>query len=302
MDEQLALLRSALAHQVPPGATAPVDVSVSRSYGESTVTLRTQIGGAVPQAMPPQSVPRQMAPPMQMAPASGGAPVSLASVGQLEPEKPASIARAYTRNSFYEDEDQVPTLLAEIERLKRKALSRGVNLTSPQEDVPAEDVATLRQIFAIADENGVGEINRDQLGELHVVLGEPLTDQELASAFKAMDANRSNTISFEDFLAWYTLAHSSSGMLSKKGTTYTNRFQKIMNKLQSSFDIKHLTTVTTGEPMSLDYRVQFHYNDSGQLKQISPWHDIPLFSPDGHVSREREILLRFASICRSFFL
>ena len=39
----------------------------------------------------------------------------------------------------------------------------------------------------------------------------------------------------------------------------------------------------TGEPKSLDFRVQFHYNDHGQLKQISPWHDIPLFSPDGFV-------------------
>ena len=56
-----------------------------------------------------------------------------------------------------------------------------------------------------------------------------------------------------------------------------------MNKLSSTFDIRHLTTATTGEPRSLDYRVQFHYNDGGQLKQISPWHDIPLFSPDGYV-------------------
>ena len=51
---------------------------------------------------------------------------------------------------------QVPALLAEIDRLKRKALSRGVNLQSPHEDVPAEDVAMLRQVFAIADDTGDG--------------------------------------------------------------------------------------------------------------------------------------------------
>ena len=33
----------------------------------------------------------------------------------------------------------------------------------------------------------------------------------------------------------------------------------------------HLTTTTTGEPRSLDYRLQFHYNDNGELKQISPY-------------------------------
>merc|ERR1719310_853851 len=199
------------------------------------------------------------------------------------------IQRAYTRNSFYETEAEVPALLAEIDRLKRKALARGVNLTSPHEGVPAEDVAVLRQVFSIADDTGDGRIDREQLGQLHIVLGEPLTDSELTSAFKAMDANRMGTVEFEDFLAWYTLAHSASGMLSKKGSSYTSRFQKIMNKLSSAFDIKHLTTAMTGEPNSLDYRVQFHYNDSGQLKQISPWHDIPLFSPDGYVHMITEI-------------
>lgn len=113
------------------------------------------------------------------------------------------------------------------------------------------------------------------------MLGEPLTADELGSAFKAMDANRSGTVSFEDFLAWYTLAHSSSGMLSKKGSAYTARFKKIMQQLSTAFDIKQLTTAKSGEPCSLDFRVAFHYNDQGQLKEISPWHDIPLFSKDG---------------------
>ena len=206
MDEQLALLQQALSRPVPAGA-APIDVSVSRQYGESTVTMRTQLaagGGGAPARAPalPTAQPNIVPLSSQM----------------LPPEPPAGgIARAYTTNSFYDDQAEVPALLAEIDRLKRKALSRGVNLTSPQEDVPAEDVAVLRQVFSIADDTGDGFINREQLGQLHIVLGEPLEEAELSSAFKAMDANRSGTISFEDFLAWYTLAHSASGMLSKKG-------------------------------------------------------------------------------------
>jgi len=124
---------------------------------------------------------------------------------------------------------------------------------------------------------------------MHVVLGEPLTDEEGRSAFKAMDSNRSGNISFEDFLAWYTLAHSKSGVLSKKGTAYTNRFKKIMSKIGGAFDPKHLSTFTSGTPHSLDFRVLFHYNDNGELKQISPWHDIPLYSPDGYVHMITEI-------------
>lgn len=50
-----------------------------------------------------------------------------------------------------------------------------------------------------------------------------------------------------------------------------------------------LTNTVTGQPRSLEFRVQFHYNDHGQLKQISPWHDIPLYTPDGNIHMVVEI-------------
>ena len=228
MDEQLALLHDAMRR---PSVGAPIDISVSRQCGDCTVVMRGQLGaeGSSPAPMP------QAAPPP---------PMPLSAAGTLPTEPAPGIQRAYTRNSFYElDADgEVPNLLAEIDRLKRKALSRGVVLTSKDEDVPAEDVVMLRQIFSIADDTGDGKINQEQLGQLHSVLGEPLNEGELHTAFKAMDTSKSGWVTFEDFLAWYTLAHSSSGILSKKGSAYTARFQKIMSKLTSTFDIKHLTT------------------------------------------------------------
>ena len=33
-----------------------------------------------------------------------------------------------------------------------------------------------------------------------------------------------------------------------------------------------------GQEGTLEYRVNFHYNDNGVLKRISPWHDIPLYA------------------------
>ena len=73
----------------------------------------------------------------------------------------------------------------------------------------------------------------------------------------------------------------SSPPRSSRIQAYTARFKKIMNKIEGFFDLKHLTTTTTGKPKSLDYRVQFHYHVKGQLKQISPWHDIPLDAGNG---------------------
>ena len=244
MDEQYALLAQAMARAPLPGAA--VDISVSRQYGDNTVTMRTQLGAVQGGALP--------APPMAGSSSSQAPGIPLSAVGGLpETSGGVGIQRAHTRNSFYEDEEQVPQLLAEIERLKRKALSRGITLTSAQEEVPAEDVATLRQVFSIADDTGAGEIDKEQLGQLHIVLGEPLTEVELNSAFKAMDANRSGSVSFEDFLSWYTMAHSASGMLSKKGSAYTSRFAKIMNKFSGALDIKNLTTAKTGEPHMCHY-------------------------------------------------
>ena len=214
MDEQMQLLQQVMSRPVPAGS-APIDVSVSRQYGESTLTMRTQLvpaAGRIPP--PPPSSQMQQLQPASM-PLSSAADISQpmpgtgmrgsfwASTGRRpSAEAPEGIGRTHTGNSFYEEQSEVPALLAEIERLKRKALSRGVNLTSKDEHVPTEDMAVLKQVFAIADESGDGFIGKEELAQLHVVLGEPLVDEELNSAFKAMDSERKGQINFEDFLAW----------------------------------------------------------------------------------------------------
>jgi len=209
MDQQLALIEDALrkARTTDLGGM-PLDISVSRQYGDSTVTLRTNL--PVTKSGP--------SPPMRSDLGSAGASGDLPGGGL------GGVGRLVSTASFFGDDqqgvprqhsleqgiggDEVIRLSAEIDRLKRKALSRGVNLTSKDEDVPSEDVAMLRQVFALADSTGDGFINEVELGQMHQVLGEPLSDAEVHSAFKAMDSNRSNTIDFDDFLSWYTLAHS----------------------------------------------------------------------------------------------
>jgi len=292
MEEQLTLIEDALKRaRLAKLGGMPLDIAVARQYGDSTVTLRTQLPAKEVSAKAPtvgglQNLPAQAPARAQEGVDRGYSTVSLFEA-DAQPQKAAP--RMTSAGSFYDEGSEVSSLLNEIERLKRKALSRGVNLTSPQEDVPAEDVTMLKQIFSLADQSGDGFLEMEEISNLHYVLGEPLSEAEAVTAFKAMDRTGAGRISFDDFIAWYTLAHSSSGMLSKKGIAYTQRFKKIMAKVEGAFDIKNLTTMSVGQPKSLEYRVQFHYNDRGQLKQISPWHDIPLYTTDGHLHFITEI-------------
>ena len=128
MDEQYALLTQAMAQAPMP--SAPIDVSVSRQYGDNTVTLRTQIGtSAIPAVMPTMMPTAPMSVPLSAAP-------SLAA-HSLAAHPGPGIARQQTRNSFYDDDDKEKMeLLQEIDRLKRKGLSMGITLTSSQEVSP----------------------------------------------------------------------------------------------------------------------------------------------------------------------
>lgn len=282
MEEALSLVNEAVERARSLKLESTLHVSLQRSIGDNQLTFNV--------AVPPEEYPthRQVARPkgtedrrvdklMPLGARSNTDLDAVALAGGILSDRRESLLSDSTPN------DDVARLMAEIERLKRKALSRGVNLTSKDEDVPAEDVARLRTVFALADNTGSGFINKQQLQALHLALGEPLTDDEAHDAFKRMDVNKTGTLDFDDFLSWFTLAHSRSGLLSKKGQAYSRRFKKLMARIEGAFDLKGLSSSETGEVGTLGYRINFHYNDNGVLKRISPWHDIPLFANDGNV-------------------
>ena len=158
MNEQLALIEEAFRRaRSQPLSGVPIDIAVARQYGDSTVTLRTQLparGGnssVQPRAAGPSGEAFTLGDLSAVAKGKSdeGVDRKVSTASFFDPPGRADgVARGETSLSWADGESsmQVGTLLAEIERLKRKALSRGVNLTSPQEDVPAEDVAMLRQV------------------------------------------------------------------------------------------------------------------------------------------------------------
>ena len=160
MDQQLALVQEALRRaQFAPTGGVPIDISVARQRGEYAVTIHAQvIGGARPATRNGVSVPASTVPPLRISPTRERnssffmqEPQSRAMDGETLKRSDDGVVRNGAQNEGAEtprsltEGDEVANLLSEIERLKRQALSRGINLASPQEDVPAEDVAMLRQ-------------------------------------------------------------------------------------------------------------------------------------------------------------
>ncbi|KAJ1622255.1 inorganic pyrophosphatase [Pavlovales sp. CCMP2436] len=295
MDEALTLVADAVRSARGLRLDSTVSVTLQRAVGDNQLTFVVQVPPAgqveAAAAAAPRTFARASAPPRAIAMGGESSEMRPRVEPALGPRMNSEIdvlaisgvgERRETLGGTAES-DEVKTLMAEIERLKRKALSRGVNLTSQHEDVPAEDVARLRAVFSMADSTGSGYINASELQALHALLGEPLTDEEASDAFRRIDVNQSGDISFDDFLSWFTLAHSRSGMLSKKGLAYNQRFKKLFARIEGLFDLKNLTVSSQGVIGTLEFRLNFHYNDNGVLKRVSPWHDIPLYSQDGNV-------------------
>ena len=290
MEEAIALVNEAVDRARSMKLDSTLNVSLLRHIGDNQITFSVQVPPHGIDEAKERSLARQKERERSMdghtVGITGATPLYSRSNTDMDAQVLAGSLISQRRESMMSESaaaDEVQRLTSEIERLKRKALSRGVNLTSKDEDVPAEDVARLRSLFTLADSTGNGQINEKELQALHQALGEPLADDEAHDAFKRMDVNKSGEITFDDFLSWFTLAHSRSGILSKKGQAYSQRFKKLMAQIQGHFDLKSLSCSQSGEAGTLGYRMNFHYNDNGVLKRISPWHDIPLAATDGNL-------------------
>ncbi|ETO13123.1 acidocalcisomal pyrophosphatase, partial [Reticulomyxa filosa] len=89
-------------------------------------------------------------------------------------------------------------------------------------------------------------------------------------------------IPFNSFLVWWSTAHKGG----KRGGRYRKMFKLKQAKLNlmSDFDIDNIITTNVGTKGSAEFRVIFKYQQkNGKIKQISPWHDIPLRHGQTHI-------------------
>ena len=195
--------------------------------------------------------------------------------------------RLYTENDTTTDEliddlkeldseDQIKALREQnyqLQNLLQVARQTKYDVSNPNH-LSASDIETIRSIFDATDADQDGCITDQELIDIYQRLGEPLTTKEAHDILKELDPTKSNAITFDTFLSWWHVQHKGG----KKNKSYAQKFKFICAGLKKSdFDVNKIIIKAIGQRNTTEFRYSFHYEQkNGKLKQISPWHDIPL--------------------------
>lgn len=88
------------------------------------------------------------------------------------------------------------------QRVAPATLSDGTVLSSMR----PEELAAMREVFALMDDDADGRISREDLVHFHAKLGEPLTDEEARDAVFSIGAGH-DTISFDELATYWAGTH-----------------------------------------------------------------------------------------------
>jgi len=172
--------------------------------------------------------------------------------------------------------DGVPDLLTVLPMSKEQSvrLQRIVNynefvhiqveeaLKEDENQLSMSELSRLREVFRIYDADHNGLIDLEELAVMCTKLGQPLTEEDKKAAEKMFTSKKG--LNFDDFLRWWLVVFNDE----QKKKFHIPNFLECLD----SFELSKLSTTAKGEGM--EYRLRFYYDE----KQISPWHDIPLYS------------------------
>lgn len=146
-------------------------------------------------------------------------------------------------------------------------------------DSPAAVVA-MKRVFKRLCSSSHELLNVDDVQKVHLLLGEPLDDDEKTNMMNFFGAKNAEdrVVTFDYFVQWWSTLHDSSadpdGYYSQE--RYRQRFKVLQSRLKDP-NIARITTHCEGDETSRRFRC--HFQQEGHA--LSPWHDVPLKNADG---------------------
>lgn len=146
----------------------------------------------------------------------------------------------------------------------------------------------MKRIFNTFDVLNQGYLDKKSILKLCNYLSEPMNDKEKdffqSSLFK-------EKIYFDDFFNWWN-EHCK-----------ISESNKILSMVSGKFDVPfhhhQLIINESGEKYTDDYRIKYYLKnlENGNIKQISPWHDIPLYVKDFILTTYKSERNKYNFIC-----
>ena len=85
---------------------------------------------------------------------------------------------------------------------QRQELAKQRQVSSVAPPLSAKEEAEIRSLFAELDADGSGDLDAEEIEEVLVRMGRPLTKRALAEAMEEMDVDQSGDVDFGEFRQW----------------------------------------------------------------------------------------------------
>ena len=146
----------------------------------------------------------------------------------------------------------------------------------------------MKRFFNTFDITNSGYLNKEEIYKLCDYLSKPMTKEESESLNSELLKNR---VDFEEFFIWWN----------KHSKIYDS--SKILSIISNNFNIPYqhqqLIIEESGEIYTENYRIKHFFKnlETNEIKQISPWHNIPLYVKDYILTTEKTERNKYNFIC-----
>uniref|UniRef100_M4BYR4 inorganic diphosphatase n=1 Tax=Hyaloperonospora arabidopsidis (strain Emoy2) TaxID=559515 RepID=M4BYR4_HYAAE len=151
-------------------------------------------------------------------------------------------------------------------------------------NIEPREMERMRAIFNLFDVQSNGFISEDDLLDLHAKLGEPISNEDAREAISYMHSkSTTGEIDFNSFMKWWNDDHAADNQ-TEAMRRYQAKFKFLKARIANP-EVGNIETEAVGAFPSFEFRVNFYHTGiNNERQQISPWHDIPLYNPDGTVN------------------